>query len=371
VTTRRHPELLLRRLWEEGAHPLLGLLLSMLAVGYRVGLWAREWLYRTRLIPVGRLPCPVLSVGNVTLGGSGKTPAVELVTVTLGQLGALPAVVSRGYGRSTRGVEIVADREGVRLDPRAAGDEPVLLAEHLPGVPVVVGESRFDAGRVAIERCGATALVLDDGFQHRTVVKDLEILVVSARAPWGNGRLFPRGTLREPLSAIRRADLVVVTNPRSPDEVASVERTLRRWNDRAPVLAAAYRPTGAREVRSGRHLGAEALHGRRLVAFAGLASPRAFAETLESLGVRVTSLLEFPDHHWFTAEDLDAIRRHVAASGAEGLVTTEKDWMRVRTQPLPPLPLWVLGVRLALESGQEVWARRLASVLAPSGIPRR
>src|SRR6185295_14475781 len=134
---------------------------------------------------------------------------------------------------TTRGVQVVADREAILAEAHAGGDEPRLLAERLPGVPVVVGENRYEAGRVAVERCGATALVLDDGFQHRTLAKDLEILVVPGRAPWGNARVFPRGMLREPLSGLGRAHLVVVTNPGSSGPVEAVTATVRRFNPTA------------------------------------------------------------------------------------------------------------------------------------------
>lgn len=369
IAPRRDPEILLRRWWEEGAPGPIAAGLIALSVGYRLGLAARARAYGWGLLRTGRLPCPVVSIGNLTLGGSGKTPTVELAALALRELGASPAVVSRGYGRQSRGVGVVADRDGVKLDARGAGDEPLLLAERLPGIPVVVGEDRFEAGRVAVERCGATVLVLDDGFQNRTVDKDLEVLVLNGRAPWGNGRLFPRGTLREPLSALARADLVVVTNAADAG-VSPVSERLRRYTDRASVIRAAYHVTEAREVSSGRRAEAGALAGRRLLAFCGLGSPKSFADTLAGLGVRVGGMMEFPDHHWYTAADLDELARQATAIGTEGLVTTEKDWIRLRGLGLPPAPLWVLPVRLTLETGQEAWIKALGRTLTSSGARR-
>ncbi len=366
TTPRRAPEVLLRRYWEDPDTPVVTAGLSALSVAYRAALVIRDQAYRWRLLRTGRLQCPVVSVGNLTLGGSGKTPTVELAVRTLQELGAFPAVVSRGYGRATRGVHVVADRDGVRVDTRTAGDEPVLLAERLPGVPVVVGENRHEAGRVAVERCGATALVLDDAFQHRTLAKDLEILVVQGRAPWGNVRVFPRGMLREPLSALARAHLVVVTNPAGAEPVAAVTATVRRFNPSAAVLAARYQVEDALETQSGRRLPVSELAGRRLIAFAGLGSPQGFADTVDAASVRRVGFVEFPDHHWFTERDLSELARDARAAGAQGLITTEKDWVRVRDLPPPPLPLWVLPVRLVIESGLEIWQRRLAGVLAPA-----
>jgi tetraacyldisaccharide 4'-kinase len=340
--------------------------LGVLSVGYRAALLARGWLYDTRLLSTGRLPCPVVSLGNVTVGGSGKTPLAELAALTLVALGAAPVVVSRGYGRATRGVQVVADRQGVRLGARAAGDEPLLLAERLPGIPVIVGENRFEAGRHAVEAHGASVIVLDDGFQNRTISKNLEILAVSARAPWGNGRLFPRGQLRESLSSLRRSHVVVVTNPSGDDEVDAITRTLRLQDSPAPVVTARYEALEARRAVDGARLPLSELRGRRLLGFGGLASPRSFMETLRGLGVPLAGFVEFGDHHWYGEADLAEVTRRARLAGAEGLITTEKDAVRLRELALPRLPLWVLTVRMVLASGQAAWVEALRAVAAPA-----
>jgi tetraacyldisaccharide 4'-kinase len=370
TTPRRAPEVLLRRYWEDPDTPVVTAGLAALSVAYRGALRVRDLAYRVGLLRTGRLPAAVVAVGNLTLGGSGKTPTVELAVRTLLELGAVPAVVSRGYGRVTRGVRVVADRGGVRADARTAGDEPLLLAERLAGVTVVVGENRFEAGRVAVEQHGATALVLDDGFQHRTLAKDLEILVVQGRAPWGNARVFPRGMLREPLAALARAHVVVVSNPVGARSVEEVTATVRRFNPTAPVLAASYQLQDAIETPSGRRVPIAELAGRRLMAFAGLGSPEGFADTLDAAGIRRVALAEFPDHHWFTPSDLHELARDALGAGAQGMITTEKDWIRLRDLPAPPLPLWVLPIRLVLASGQDTWQRLLAGVLAPTPLGR-
>ena len=366
VRVRRDPEAWLRWAWEEEMPRAMAAALGTLSVGYRAALLARGWLYDTRLLKTGRLPCPVVSLGNVTVGGSGKTPLAELATLTLVALGAAPAVVSRGYGRVTRGVQVVADRGGVRLGARAAGDEPLLLAERLPGIPVIVGENRFEAGRHAVEAHGASVIVLDDGYQNRTIAKTLEILVVSARAPWGNGRLFPRGQLREPLSSLRRSHLVVVTNPADEEAVDAVTRTLRLHDSPAPVVTARYEPLEVRRVGDGARLPLSDLRGRRLLGFGGLASPRSFMETLRGIGVPLAGFAEFGDHHWYTDADLTEVARRARMAGAEGLITTEKDAARLREKALPGLPVWVLTVRMVLASGQAAWVEALRQVAAPA-----
>ena len=340
---------------------LRGVLVAAAGV-YRGALVARQACYGTGLFSSGRLPVPVISIGNLTLGGSGKTPLTALVAAILCDLGAHPAVVSRGYGRRTRGVHVVADRDGVRLDAKEAGDEPRLLGEQLPGLPVVVGESRYEAGRVAIERCGADVLVLDDGFQHRTLAKDLEILAVEGREPWGNGRLFPRGGLREPLSALRRAHLVVVTNPAGTGVAQQVEWSLRREGSHAAVLSGAYRAEALREGDK-RPQSPGMLSGRRVLALAGLAAPAGFVATLTSLGATVVELLAFPDHHSYRATDLERVRLSAQRSDAEWVVTTEKDWVRLREAPALGWPLRVLSVRLDMGADQPALVETLGRTL--------
>jgi tetraacyldisaccharide 4'-kinase len=365
VRVRRDPEGWLRRAWEEDTPRALAAGLTTLSIGYRAALLARGWVYDARLLSTGRLPCPVVSLGNVTVGGSGKTPLAELAALTLVALGAAPAVVSRGYGRATRGLQVVADRQGVRLGPRAAGDEPLLLAERLPGIPVIVGENRFEAGKHAVEGHGASVIVLDDGYQNRTITKNLEILVVSARAPWGNGRLFPRGQLREPLSALRRSHLVVVTNPAGDEQVDEITRTLRLHDSPAPVVTARYEPLAVRRAVDGARVPLSELRGRRLLGFGGLASPRSFMDTLRGLGVPLAGFAEFGDHHWYGDADLLEVARRAGLAGAEGLITTEKDAVRLRELALPRLPLWVLTVRMVLVTGQAAWVEALRQVAAP------
>ena len=350
--------------WERGFPAGAGGLLAAMAGGYRGLLGAREWLYARGIIQSRRLDCPVVSIGNLTVGGTGKTPAVELAVRTLTALGHRPAVLSRGYGRSGGGVQVVADAASIRLDAEEAGDEPFLLARRLPGVPVVVGPNRYEAGRVARARFGVTALVLDDGFQHRTLGKDLEILMARAVQPWGNGRLLPGGPLREPLGGLARAHLVVATGARRLDEAAEVSETVGRVAPAAPVLTAIHVPTECFEWSAMRLVSLDALSGSRLLAFAGIGSPAGFRRTLRETAATVVDFQEFTDHHRYTREELARLERRADQVGADGLVTTEKDWVRLR--PLPPLrrPVYVLSVRLMLTSGEAEWRAAFARLAA-------
>lgn len=339
--------------WATGPRPLL----ATLSGAYHGVVTARAWLYRSGVLRSKAMDCPVVSIGNITVGGTGKTPAVELAVRTLTRLGYQPAVVSRGYRRRSRGVQVVADAASIRLEPEDAGDEPFLLARRLPGIPVVVSANRAEAVHVARERFGITAVVLDDGFQHRTLLKDLEIVMARARHPWGNGYLLPSGPLREPLEALARADLVVAAGALSPEDAPEVVAAVRRYAPGRPVLAARYVPIECWEAQRVRPVPLGQLAGARLVAFAGIASPLGFRATLDEIGVHVETAINFRDHHWYTERDLAALEAQAAAPGIDGLVTTEKDWVRLRARRPCRRPLYVVSVRLDLLSGHAEWMR--------------
>jgi tetraacyldisaccharide 4'-kinase len=344
-----------------GAEALLGVMTS----GYRGLLGARDWLYARGVLRSRALDCPVVSIGNLTVGGTGKTPAVELAVRTLIELGHRPAVLSRGYGRRGSGVQIVADAASIRLDAEEAGDEPFLLARRLPGVPVVVGPNRYEAGLLARARFGVTAVVLDDGFQHRTLRKDLEILMARAVEPWGNGRLLPGGPLREPINRLARAGLVVATGAVTLDEATAVTAAVARVAPGVPVLTAVHVPTECFESSAMRVVPLAVLREARLVAFAGIGSPARFRRTLHEARAGAVDFHEFADHHWYTRDDMARLERRAAELDAHGFVTTEKDWVRLRPLPALKRPVYVVRVRLALTSGDSHWQAAFAR-LAPA-----
>ena len=331
------------RRWEDGFPGGQARLLGAARRGYGGLLGAREWLYRRGVLKSRAVGCPVISIGNLTVGGTGKTPAVEVAVQTLTVLGHRPAVVSRGYGRRSRGIQVVADTASIRLDAEEAGDEPFLLARRLPGVPVLVGGNRYQTAQRA------------DAFQHRTLTKDLEVVMARASSPWGNGRLLPAGPLREPLTALARAGLVVATGAAALGEATAVVETVARVAPGVPVLTALVVPAECWEAGRMRPVDLSELSGTRVLAFAGIAAPAAFALTLKASGVVVAQLMPFPDHHWYAAEALASLDRRADELRADGLITTEKDWVRLRKLSLPRRPLWVLAIRLVLTSGEAAW----------------
>ena len=361
------------RAWRKGLPAPWDALLAPAVLAYRGGLALRRAVYACGLRRTRSLPCRVVAVGNLTVGGTGKTPLVELVVRELAARGRRVVVLSRGYGR--RGgepVDAVSDGAGLLLTAREVGDEPFLLARRLldvpGGVPVVVGRDRFRAGLWAMARFHPDSFVLDDGFQHLRLRKDVEVVCLDARAPWGRGGLLPRGSLREPPTALRRAHLLVLTHAAACPDLAALEAELGRTAPGAPVARASYVVEEVSDLASGTRQSLEALRSRPVLAFAGIAVPENFAGTLAALGVTPREFVAFPDHHAYDAADLRALETRARDGGAEVLVTTEKD--AVRLSPSATMPVWAVAVRLALRDEHGAWLAALYARLGIPGAPR-
>jgi len=313
----------------------------------------RNALYDAGLLRGRALPCAVIGVGNLTVGGTGKTPLTSHLAGILRDAGYRVGVVSRGYRRrGSRAPLLVSDGRAVLADSDAAGDEPFLIARDNPGVPVAVGADRHAAARLLLSSCPSDVLVLDDAFQRRGIRRDIDLLLVDGRDPWGNGRMLPLGPLREPLSSASRADAFVVfrSEGRLPAPLAPV---LERYNPKAAVYLGRMEPRGF--VRADGEFVASASLGRMTAyAFSGIARPERFEEDLRLLGLRIAGFRRFPDHHRFRRRDLEALARDAAAASAEVLVTTEKDLVRLGHSPRDGPPLYALVQRVVFPEGQDL-----------------
>lgn len=296
------------------------------AVGLRRNLYDRGWI-KTR-----RLPVPVISVGNLSAGGSGKSPVTAWIARRLKDRGHEPAVVSRGYrGRHPGPATVVSAGDGPLVEARVGGDEPVMLARQLSGIPIIVSRNRLDGATMAVTRFGARCVILDDAFQHRLLGRDLDLLLFDGADPIGNGRLLPAGCLREPIAAMARADAIVITRAdRAPAErIATLEALAREHCPRAPIYHVRSHAS-AIVGPDGEPIGAaSSLRGQRVVCFAGIARPTVFFEDVASLGARVVRTFSFPDHHRFSPAERSVILDAAAAAGAERTLTTEKDLARL------------------------------------------
>jgi tetraacyldisaccharide 4'-kinase len=324
----------------------------------------RNRLFDTGVRQIVPSPVPVVSVGNLTAGGSGKSPLVREVVARLQRrVGETDvAVVSRGYRRKSTGLRVVADKQGVRLSPEDGGDEPVMLAKLLPGVPVVVAERRPEAIQVAAQRYGARVVVLDDGFQHRAASRSLDIVLLDASTPPTHWQVLPAGRMREDFSALKRAGLVVVTGSAAEGIVAGLIERIRRHTD-APVLRGGMTPVGLRPLGDGKPLPLEWLRDRKVAVAAAIARPRRFYDSVESSGAKLVSVSGWPDHDEIGRDRVQKLMSRAERRGAEAIVITAKDAVKWPVDVTITVPVHVLETEWTWQSGEEQldsWLNRLS-----------
>lgn len=336
----------------------LGPVLLLLSALYGLAVTLRHGLYRVHVFKTRRLPLRVISVGNITLGGTGKTPAVIAIAKLLLKQGQHPAVLSRGYGRERESdLLVVSDGSMSDIDAAQGGDEPLLIASKAPGVPVVVGADRYRAGRLAIERFRPDVLVLDDGFQHIRLARDVNIALLDAADPFGSGRLFPAGILREPLSALKRADIVLLTGADRAKDTERLKEVIGR-HTAAPIFTWRRSPVDLVDVMTGKARPLSSLRGERVLAFSGIARPASFFSLLRELGAVVRTELAYPDHYQYKDSDLDVIARKTADVMAGTIITTEKDAIRLKA--LRPEGIWSLRIEQQVVEAEE-WEKLIVS----------
>ena len=298
------------------------------------------------LLPVKKLPLKAVCIGNLTVGGTGKTPAVSWVARFFREREIPVAILRRGY------------RRGAGTGP---ADESLLLMEQVPGVQVLEDPNRVSGARKAFEG-GAHLVVLDDGFQHRRARRDLDIVLVDAADPFGGGHLLPWGLLREPIQGLSRAHVIILTRCDQASEATreDLESRLKGLNLEAPVVRTAHAPRRLLEAAGGDSLDLKQLVGKKVRAFAGIARPEAFVRTLEDLGAHVERFHAFPDHHDYKASEVDSLLNRPGPTW----ITTEKDWVKIK-EMLPEEPdLWILGIDLEILEGGELLEKMLMAVLA-------
>ncbi len=324
----------------------------------------RYFLYRTGLLRRFPLGVQVISIGNVTAGGTGKTPVTEIFARTLAAEGRRVAILSRGYRRKeapfwqrmfTQAIVpplVVSDGKRVLLDSATGGDEPYMLASNLPGVAVVVDRDRVKAGRYAVKRLGCDTIILDDGFQYQKLKHSIEVVLVDSTNPFGNGRMLPRGILREPAKNLKRADIIFLTKCRG--DVSDVIGEIRRYNKNAEIVECNHAPRVLKDVWSREEFPLEWLKGKTCCTISAIASPKGFENSLRRLGARVVWCERYADHHRYDpSEILYALNRTADREKADALVTTEKDAVRFPRFETSPVKCLYLRISIEILRGRE------------------
>lgn len=356
----------LRKIWytdtaASNLNPLI-LILSLISLLYRLVVGLRNKMYDLGIFKQNKLSCKVISIGNITVGGTGKTPAVIMLAKLLKERGYRPAVLSRGYGGKAKSeVNVVSDGSKILMGNIEAGDEPVFIAKAVAGIPVLTGPKRILTGRFAIENLNADILILDDAFQHRGIFRDVDIVILNREQPFGNCFLLPRGPLREPPEGLNRAHFLIWKD-------STIDGRYPKYQEQGigsffPVLSVYLRPKDIIRGKTGESYSLEFLQGKKVCAFAGIASPEAFSRTIESLGGVVTSFIEFSDHYRFTETDISYIRKSCIDSSSEIIMTTEKDGVRLTDFPDFLKDVFLLRVEMEMLPSREEFEGPILEIL--------
>ena len=322
------------------------LVLPPLSLLYGAVTSARLKLYRRGTFHTTKLDRPVISVGNLTTGGTGKTPLVEWVAKTVAAQGKKVCVLTRGYGRKDPHVQvIVSDGYDVLASPAEAGDEPYLLATRLTGQAAVISSAdRIAAGREAIKDFGTDCFVLDDGFQHLRLARDLNIVTIDATNPWGGGSLLPYGRLRESPEGLTRADCIVITRCELVEDTTDLRAEIKRISGERPIFNSHMRNVGVSALKNGANtLGP----GARVAAFCAVGNPESFFESVQRAGYEIALQKAFMDHHDYSQDEIDSLTREAEKSGATALITTAKDAVKLRALAFE-MPCYVLESEISI-----------------------
>jgi tetraacyldisaccharide 4'-kinase len=304
------------------------------------------FIYRIR---PARLNAKVISVGNITLGGTGKTTFVEYLSAKLSSAGNKIAVLSRGY-----------KRDAARQGAQGMGDEPAMLQKRLPQVHVIVDKDRVKAGIKAIKDYAADTLILDDGLQQWRIYKDLEIVTIDACNPFGNYRMLPAGFLREPLAALKRADIFVLTQVVSGQDTSGLAAKLKRINPRALIVESMHNPEAFNNLRKPDELlGLDFFKGKRAAVFSGIGNPQGFEDCICSLGINIGLSFRFSDHHDYTQGELDGIVKAAQENNLDAIITTQKDAVKIKQLETAGLAIFVLDIKLSITKNEAEFDRRL------------
>ncbi|MBP2654202.1 MAG: lpxK [Firmicutes bacterium] len=339
--------------------------LRVMSFIYGLGVRTILGLYKCGVLKQHRLQCKVISLGNITVGGTGKTPTAQLLAAAIRDMGYRVVILNRGYRSSWRGqIGLVSDGRRLYMSVNEAGDEAYLLAKNLPGVAVVIGKNRNVTGDYAVKNLNADVIILDDGYQHWQLARDLDIVLIDSINVFGNNYLLPRGTLREPLANLNRAGAFLLTKvDQATDDARDVIMTaLSRYNAEALVVESIHNTRYFIEIEEWykgvrpEKVVLEAIHGCKLLVFSAIGNPASFEQTIWDVGGTVAATVRFPDHHDYTMVEMQEVMQKAQDKNAYALVTTEKDAVKIPSEfihSVRPLPIYVSVMELQFTDGQQ------------------
>jgi len=358
---------------------LLGLLRSF-SVIYAWGVSIKLHLYKYGILKQHKLACQVISLGNITVGGTGKTPTAQRLATIIQEMGYRVVILNRGYRAGWDGqVGLVSDGQKIYMTVTEAGDEAYLLAKSLPGIPVVIGRNRIITGQYAVEHLQAQVVILDDGYQHWQLARDLDIVLIDALNMFGNNFLLPRGTLREPLSNLSRAQAFLLTKvDQSTDHAIDIiHAALARYNDKALVVESIHQPKCFVEIEEWykglrtTDVALEIIRNQKVVALSAIGNPSSFEQTLLDIGVAEVCGVRYADHHDYTMAEMQEIMQRGVDEKAYALITTEKDAVKIPPEFIHsnrPLPLYVLSISVHFTEGYEDLMELIKKVAEQKGV---
>lgn len=339
--------------------------LRLFSVFYGIGVFCKLILYRYGILKQHRLPCKVISLGNITVGGTGKTPTAQVLAAMIRDMGFRVVILNRGYRANWQGqIGLVSDGQHIHMTAVEAGDEAFLLAKNVPGVAVVVGKDRALTGEYAVKKLNAQVIILDDGYQHWQLARDLDIVLIDTLNVFGNNFLLPRGTLREPLENLARAQAFLLTkvDQSTPQARSRIRATLQRVNRNALVVESVHNPVCLLELGDWhkglrtKTVAPESIRGRKVLAFSAIGNPSSFEQTLHDVGAEVVAAERYPDHHDYTMAELQSAMEKALEEGACALATTEKDAVKIPAEFIAsdrPLPVYVIGIEVKFTEGKQ------------------
>ncbi|WP_302574065.1 tetraacyldisaccharide 4'-kinase [uncultured Acidaminococcus sp.] len=349
--------------------------LRILSVLYEAGVRLKLFCYNAGLVPRTKLDCCVISIGNITVGGTGKTPTAQKVALMIQKLGYRVVILNRGYrSHWEEKIGVVSDGKKIYMTAYEAGDEAFLMAKQLPGIPVVIGKERAITGQFAVDKFKAEVIILDDGYQHWQLYRDLDVVLVDTLNMFGNGCILPRGTLREPLSNLSRAGLFLLTkcDQSSPISRATLCDTLHKYAPAAPIAESIHKPCDYIEIADwykndmSKALPLEALRGKHVMVFSAIGNPSSFEQTMNAEGLNIVEAIRYPDHHDYGMVEMQYIMDRAISRGVKALVTTGKDAVKIPTEFIylhRDVPLYILDMEIQITSGEEAFTDTIKAAI--------